>query len=56
MLYIVELTQPVLDEPHFRKADSDHVAGKPCVYAGVTVSIRIWVSIDTSSAFRRTAL
>jgi hypothetical protein len=35
-VYVIELSQDVLDEPRFRKANPDHVAGKPCVYVGMT--------------------
>lgn len=35
-VYVVELSQDVLYEPRFRKANPDHVPGKPCVYVGMT--------------------
>ena len=35
-VYVVELSKAVLDEPGFRKSNSQYVAGKPCVYVGMT--------------------
>jgi hypothetical protein len=35
-VYVVELSQDVLHEPRFRKANPDYVIGKPCVYVGMT--------------------
>jgi len=35
-VYIVELSRAVLDEGRFRRANPDYVAGKPCVYVGMT--------------------
>jgi hypothetical protein len=35
-VYVVELSKDVLYEPRFRKANPDYVAGKPCVYVGMT--------------------
>lgn len=35
-VYVVELSQDVLDEPRFRKRNPDYVAGRPCVYVGMT--------------------
>lgn len=35
-VYVIELSQDVLYESRFRKANPDHVAGKPCVYVGMT--------------------
>jgi len=35
-VYVVELSKDVLYESRFRKANPDYVAGKPCVYVGMT--------------------
>jgi predicted GIY-YIG superfamily endonuclease len=35
-VYVVELAPEVLAEPKFRKRNPQHVAGKPCVYVGMT--------------------
>src|SRR5258705_13886013 len=35
-VYVVELSKAVLEEPRFRKANPQYVAGSPCVYAGMT--------------------
>jgi hypothetical protein len=35
-VYVIELSKQVLDEPKFRKANPGYVAGKPCVYVGMT--------------------
>lgn len=35
-VYVVELSKDVLDETRFKKANPDYVAGKPCVYVGMT--------------------
>lgn len=35
-VYVIELSGGVLDEPRFRKANPDYVAGRPCVYVGMT--------------------
>ena len=35
-VYVVELSQDVLYEARFRKANPDYVTGKPCVYVGMT--------------------
>jgi hypothetical protein len=35
-VYVVELSQDVLYEARFRKANPDYVAGRPCVYVGMT--------------------
>lgn len=35
-VYVIELSRDVLDEPRFRKANPGYVAGKPCVYVGMT--------------------
>lgn len=35
-VYVVELSQAVLDEPRFRRANPDYLTGKPCVYVGMT--------------------
>ena len=35
-VYVVELSKDVLYEARFRKANPDYIAGKPCVYVGMT--------------------
>jgi hypothetical protein len=35
-VYVVELSKDVLYEARFRKANPDYVAGKQCVYVGMT--------------------
>jgi len=35
-VYVIELSQDVLYEARFRKANPDYVSGKPCVYVGMT--------------------
>lgn len=35
-VYVVELSQDVLYESRFKKANPDYVRGKPCVYVGMT--------------------
>ncbi|MEO8524779.1 MAG: hypothetical protein ABI460_08680 [Caldimonas sp.] len=35
-VYVVELDDRVWNEPRFRKANPDHVIGKPLVYVGMT--------------------
>jgi hypothetical protein len=35
-VYVVELSPDVLYEARFRKANPDYIAGKPCVYVGMT--------------------
>ena len=35
-VYVIELSKDVLCESRFRKANPDYVAGKPCVYVGMT--------------------
>jgi hypothetical protein len=35
-VYVVELSQQVLEETRFRKANPQYVAGRPCVYVGMT--------------------
>jgi hypothetical protein len=35
-VYVIELSQDVLSEPKFRKANPGYAAGKPCVYVGMT--------------------
>jgi predicted GIY-YIG superfamily endonuclease len=35
-VYVIELSRDVLDEPKFRKNNPGYVAGKPCVYVGMT--------------------
>jgi predicted GIY-YIG superfamily endonuclease len=35
-VYVVELSADVLYEARFRKANPDYVAGKSCVYVGMT--------------------
>ena len=35
-VYVVELADQVWNEPSFRKANPDHVLGKPFVYVGMT--------------------
>lgn len=35
-VYVIELSKDVLYEGRFRKSNPDYVAGKPCVYVGMT--------------------
>jgi len=35
-VYVVELSQDVLYEPRFKKANPDYVHSRPCVYVGMT--------------------
>jgi hypothetical protein len=35
-VYVVLLSNDVLYEPRFRKANPDYATGKPCVYVGMT--------------------
>ena len=35
-VYVIELSKEVLHEARFRKANPGYVAGKPCVYVGMT--------------------
>ena len=35
-VYVVELSADVLYEARFKKANPDYIAGKPCVYVGMT--------------------
>jgi hypothetical protein len=35
-VYVVELSKEVLLESRFRRANPQYVAGKPCVYVGMT--------------------
>ncbi len=35
-VYVIELSPDVLLEPRFRKSNPGYVAGKPCVYVGMT--------------------
>jgi len=35
-VYVIELSKDVLHEARFRKANPGYVAGKPCVYVGMT--------------------
>ena len=35
-VYVIELSKDVLYEPRFRKANPDYIAGKQCVYVGMT--------------------
>ncbi|WP_284617620.1 hypothetical protein [Aquabacterium humicola] len=35
-VYVVELSDRVWNEPRFRRANPDHVLGKPFVYVGMT--------------------
>ena len=35
-VYVVELSQDVLGEPRFMKANPNYRLGKPCVYVGLT--------------------
>ncbi len=35
-VYVIELSKDVLYEARFRKANPDYVAGKQCVYVGMT--------------------
>jgi hypothetical protein len=35
-VYVIELHPDVLQEPRFRRCNPDYVAGRPCVYVGMT--------------------
>lgn len=35
-VYVIELSKDVLYEARFKKANPDYIAGKPCVYVGMT--------------------
>jgi hypothetical protein len=35
-VYVIELSQDVLYEGRFRKANPGYVTGKPCIYVGMT--------------------
>ncbi|MBZ0072858.1 MAG: hypothetical protein K8I04_14165 [Gammaproteobacteria bacterium] len=35
-VYVVELSNDVLDEPKFKKSNPDYEYDKPCVYVGMT--------------------
>jgi hypothetical protein len=35
-VYVIELSNEVLFEPRFRRANPDYVTGQPCVYVGMT--------------------
>jgi hypothetical protein len=35
-VYVIELSKDVLCEARFRKANPAYIAGKPCVYVGMT--------------------
>ena len=35
-VYVIELSKDVLLENRFRKSNPDYIAGKPCVYVGMT--------------------
>jgi predicted GIY-YIG superfamily endonuclease len=35
-VYVIELSKDVLLEPRFRKNNPHYIAGKPCVYVGLT--------------------
>ena len=35
-VYVIELSKDVLYEPRFMRSNPDYVAGKPCVYVGMT--------------------
>jgi hypothetical protein len=35
-VYVIELSEDVLDKARFRKANPDYLPGKPCVYVGMT--------------------
>ncbi len=35
-VYVIELSRDVLYEARFKKANPDYIAGKPCVYVGMT--------------------
>ena len=35
-VYVIELSKDVLYEPRFKKANPDYVAGRQCVYVGMT--------------------
>jgi hypothetical protein len=35
-VYVIELSKDVLHEARFKKANPDYIAGKPCVYVGMT--------------------
>lgn len=35
-VYVIELSKDVLSEARFKKANPGYIAGKPCVYVGMT--------------------
>ena len=35
-VYVIELSKDVLYEAKFKKCNPDYIAGKPCVYVGMT--------------------
>ena len=35
-VYVIELSKDVLYEGKFKKSNPDYIAGKPCVYVGMT--------------------
>ncbi len=35
-VYVIELSKDVLYEGRFKRANPDYIAGKPCVYVGMT--------------------
>ena len=35
-VYVIELSKDVLYEPRFKKSNPNYIAGKPCVYVGMT--------------------
>jgi predicted GIY-YIG superfamily endonuclease len=35
-VYVIELSKDVLYEGRFKKSNPDYIAGKPCVYVGMT--------------------
>ena len=35
-VYVIELLKEVLYEAKFKKCNPDYIAGKPCVYVGMT--------------------
>ena len=36
VVYAIDLDESVLEDPDFRKANPRYIAGKPCVYIGMT--------------------
>lgn len=35
-VYVIELSKDVLYEARFKKANPNYIAGKPCIYVGMT--------------------